>query len=314
MVNLKPIGTFPFISYLPPKTKNEPPIVNKPPNRLSAAQVPELNVAPVDGRLAEIVPAESIRRKNALGPLILKENPIRPNEPSGRGTSLSTSLLPGSKTVEEPAVAKVASSTPVVLSYRATVVLMDGGPTIPPPVPPPERLSAIRKYMWAPTIVASFIRALRAKTPLLPKLATVDPFASNFFIVAVLAMKSVSHTYMAPVESDRMLPPGTDSAPLEPKLVSTAPVDVTLNTEYVKTHGPWPQLPLPILVYTEPEGPAAMSLMFWLRPEGGAGKVNFPPVPHEVSRAPADVSRTRTSDWILLENVDPPRTNDPSES
>ena len=136
---------------MPPKTKNEPPIVNKPPNRLSAAQVPELNVAPVDGRLAEIVPAESIRRKNALGPLILKENPIRPNEPSGRGTSLSTSLLPDSKTVEEPAVAKVASSTPVVLSYRATVVLEDGGPTIPPPVPPPESLSANTKYMWAPT-------------------------------------------------------------------------------------------------------------------------------------------------------------------
>ena len=233
MVNLKPIGTFPFISYLPPKTKNEPPIVNKPPNRLSAAQVPELNVAPVDGRLAEIVPAESIRRKNAIGMNVLKENPIRPNEPSGRGTSLSTSLLPDAKTVATPEVAKVASSTPVVLSYRATVVLMDGGPTIPPPVPPPERLSAIRKYMWAPTIVASFIRALRAKTPLLPKLATVDPLASNFFIVDVLAMKSVSHTYMAPVESDRKSRPCTVSFPLVPKLVSTAPVDVTLNTEYV---------------------------------------------------------------------------------
>jgi hypothetical protein len=184
MVNLKPMGTFPLIWYLPPKVKNEPPIVNVPEARLSATQVPEVNVAPVDGRLAEIAPAESMRRRNALDPFMLKENPITANESSGSGTSLNASALADAKTVETPAVAKFASSTPVVLLYRATVVLLGGGPIIPPP----ERLSANRRYMWAPMIFASFIRALRAKTPLLPKLPTRDPFASNFLIVDVLVI------------------------------------------------------------------------------------------------------------------------------
>jgi hypothetical protein len=184
MVNLKPMGTFPLIWYLPPKVKNEPPIVNVPEDRLSATQVPEVNVAPVDGRLAEIAPAESMRRRNALDPFMLKENPITANESSGSGTSLNASALADAKTVETPAVAKFASSTPVVLLYRATVVLLGGGPIIPPP----ERLSANRRYMWAPMIFASFIRALRAKTPLLPKLPTRDPFASNFLIVDVLVI------------------------------------------------------------------------------------------------------------------------------
>jgi hypothetical protein len=184
MVNLKPMGMFPLIWYLPPKVKNEPPIVNVPEARLSATQVPEVNVAPVDGRLAEIAPAESMRRRNALDPFMLKENPITANESSGSGTSLNASALADAKTVETPAVAKFASSTPVVLLYRATVVLLGGGPIIPPP----ERLSANRRYMWAPMIFASFIRALRAKTPLLPKLPTRDPFASNFLIVDVLVI------------------------------------------------------------------------------------------------------------------------------
>jgi hypothetical protein len=184
MVNLKPMGMFPLIWYLPPKVKNEPPIVNVPEARLSATQVPEVNVAPVDGRLAEIAPAESMRRRNALDPFMLKENPITANESSGSGTSLNASALADAKTVETPAVAKFASSTPVVLSCRATVVLLGGGPIIPPP----ERLSDNRRYMWAPMIFASFIRALRAKTPLLPKLPTRDPFASNFLIVDVLVI------------------------------------------------------------------------------------------------------------------------------
>ena len=154
---------------------------------------------------------------------------------------------------------------------------------------------------------------LRAKTPLLPKLATVDPLASNFFIVDVLAMKSVSHTYMAPVESDRKSRPCTVSFPLVPKLVSTAPVDVTLNTEYVMTHGPWPHSLVSTLAYTEPEGPAAMPAKFWSEPEGGAGKDTDPPLPHEGSSAPADVSRTRTETELILTNVDPPRMNDPLE-
>ncbi|CAB4587723.1 unannotated protein [freshwater metagenome] len=59
MVNLKPMGALLPIWYLPPKAKNEPPIVNAPPRRLSAAHEPEVNVVPVDGRLAEGVPAES---------------------------------------------------------------------------------------------------------------------------------------------------------------------------------------------------------------------------------------------------------------
>jgi len=257
MVNLKPMGTFPLIWYLPPKLKNEPPIVNVPAYRLSATQVPEVNVAPVDGRLAEIAPAESMRRRNALDPFILKMNPITANEPSGSGTSLIATALDDAKTVETPAVAKFASSTPVVLSCRATVVFLDGGPIIPPP----ERLSANRRYMWAPMIFASFIRALRAKIPLFPKLPTRDPFASNFLIVDVLVIRSLTHTYRAPVESDRMYRPCTDSDPLVPKLVSKVPVVVTLNTEYVETIPFWPNADVSTLTYMEPEGPAAMPVI-----------------------------------------------------
>jgi hypothetical protein len=309
MVNLKPMGMFPLIWYLPPKVKNEPPIVNVPEARLSATQVPEVNVAPVDGRLAEIAPAESMRRRNALDPFMLKENPITANESSGSGTSLNASALADAKTVETPAVAKFASSTPVVLSYRATVVLLGGGPIIPPP----ERLSANRRYMWAPMIFASFIRALRAKTPLLPKLPTRDPFASNFLIVDVLVIMSLTHTYRAPVESDRMDRPCTDSDPLVPKLVSTVPVVVTLNTEYVETIPFWPNVYVSTLTYTEPEGPAAMPAIICIEPEGGAGKDTVPPLPHVVSRAPVDVSRTKTGVCMLFANVDPLRMNDPLE-
>jgi hypothetical protein len=309
MVNLKPMGTFPLIWYLPPKVKNEPPIVNVPANRLSATQVPEVNVAPVDGRLAEIAPAESMRRRNALDPFMLKENPITANEPSASGTSLITSALDDAKTVETPAVAKFASSTPVVLSYRATVVFLDGGPIIPPP----ERLSDSRRYMWAPMIFASFIRALRAKTPLLPKLPTRDPFASNFLIVDVLVIKSLTHTYRAPVKSDPMDRPCTDSDPLVPKLVSTVPVIVTLNTEFVETIPFWPNVDVSTLTYMEPEGPAAMSAIICISPEGGSGKDTVPPLPHVVSRAPVDVNRTKTGVCLEFANVDPLRMNDPLE-
>ncbi len=163
-----------------PKAKNEPPM-SKIPWKLSTTQVPEANVAPVDGRLAEITPAGSIRTRNPVGPLIPNEFPATTNEPSGSGWRRDTIELSDSKTVETPAVAKVVSSTPVVLSYRATVALLGGGPFIPPP----PRSSLIRRYMWDPANFASRMSAFRVKTPLLPKPLAKVPFALNFVIVDV---------------------------------------------------------------------------------------------------------------------------------
>ena len=85
MVNFRPMGMFADIWYLPPKAKNEPPIVNAPARRFSTTHVPEVNVAPVDGRLVETTPVESIRMKNPVGPLIPKESPRTMNEPSACG-------------------------------------------------------------------------------------------------------------------------------------------------------------------------------------------------------------------------------------
>ena len=182
-----------------------------------------------------------------------------------------------------------------------------------PPPPPLEILSTARRYMWVPTTLASRISAPGASVPLLPKLPTADPLASNFVIVDVPVVQSEFHTYKAPVESDRMNRPDTATAPLVPKLVSMAPADVSLTTEFVKEHGPWPHCPVSTLAYVEPEGPTAISVTLWNEPEGGAGKDTVPPLPHEVSGAPADVSRTRTGAELLFRNTDPPRMNDPSE-
>ncbi|CAB4587698.1 unannotated protein [freshwater metagenome] len=118
---------------------------------------------------------------------------------------------------------------------------------------------------------------------------------------------------MAPVESARMFRPVAVSAPLVPKLVSMAPADETLYKENVYTQGPWLQSPVSMRAYREPEGPVARLARFWLEPEGGAGKDTVPLLPHEVSRAPVDVSRTSTGTELWPEYVDPPRLNDPLE-
>ena len=107
--------------------------------------------------------------------------------------------------------------------------------------------------------------------------------------------------------------PCTDSDPLVPKLVSTAPVVATLNTEFVYVIPFWPNADVSTLTYMEPEGPAAMSAIICIEPEGGSGKDTVPPLPHVVSRAPVDVNRTKTGVCLKFANVDPLRMNDPLE-
>ena len=96
-------------------------------------------------------------------------------------------------------------------------------------------------------------------------------------------------------------------------MVSTVPVIVTLNTEFVETIPFWPNVDVSTLTYMEPEGPAAMSAIICIEPEGGSGKDTVPPLPHVVSRAPVDVNRTKTGVCLKFANVDPLRMNDPLE-
>lgn len=117
-------------------------------------------------------------------------------------------------------------------------------------------------------------------------------------------------TYTAKVESVHRFRPCTVRFPLVPKVVSTAPEDVNLSKEYEETQPFEPQVFVSTLANTEPEGPAAMAVMNAPDPGGGAGKDTVPPLPHEVSRAPADVSRTRIKIWLKFEKVDPLKMNE----